>query len=351
MAVLRPLAALLCAAALSVATAAEACTRAVYLGPEGRVLTGRSFDWKLPITSNFWAFPRGLQRDGAAGPRSISWTSRYGSLVVSGYDVSTVDGMNEAGLVANLLWMVEADYPTDDGVTPRISISIWAQFFLDNFATVAEAVAWLEANPLDAASGDVPGQPGRLTTVHLSLSDATGDSAILEWLDGELVIHHGREFRVMTNEPRYEEQLAVQAYWSRVDPRDFLPGTNRATDRFVRASFYIDAVEQSDDPRVAAAATMSVIRNVSVPWGISIADAPNLSTTRWRVAADSKDLLYYAESALSPNTFWVDLKRLDLSEGAPVLLLDLGVDMTRILSGEVSGRFAPAEPFAFEPAQ
>jgi penicillin V acylase-like amidase (Ntn superfamily) len=259
--------------------------------------------------------------------------------------------MNEAGLVANLLWLVEAEYPQDDGVTPRISVSVWAQYFLDNFATVAEAVDHIAANPIDAATGDVPGQPGRLTTVHLSLSDATGDSAILEWIDGELMVHHSRDYRVMTNEPRFEEQLAITRYWDRVDPLDFLPGTNRAADRFVRAQFYIDSVTQSDDPRVAAAAVFSVIRNASVPYGISVADAPNLSTTRWRVVADQKERLFYVESALSPNVFWVDLSRLDLSEGAPVRKLDLGVDMTAIHSGEASGDFFDAAPFAFEQAE
>lgn len=329
---------------------ALACTRAVYLGPQDRVLTGRTFDWSLPITSNLWVFPRGMARDGAAGPRSVEWTSRYGSLIVSGYDISTVDGMNEAGLVANLLWQVDAGYPEEDGTTPRISLSVWAQYFLDNFADVAEAVAHLRATPLHAATGEVPGQPGRLTTVHLSLSDATGDSAILEWIDGELVIHHARDHRVMTNEPRYEDQIAVTRYWRGVDGRQFLPGTNRATDRFVRALYYIDAVRQSDDPRIAAAAVFSVIRNVSVPYGISLEDAPNLSTTRWRVVADQKDRIFYVESAVSPNVFWIDLDALDFSAGAPVRSLDLGVDMTAVHAGEVSAKFTASEPFRFEPA-
>jgi choloylglycine hydrolase len=342
--------ALAAALAAPLAAPAAACTRAVYLGPDDRVLTGRTFDWKDPIVSNLWVFPKAMARTGEAGPRSVEWTSRYGSLIVSGYDVSTVDGMNEAGLVANLLWLVDAEYPEDDGVTPRISVSVWAQYFLDNFATVAEAVAFIGANPVDAATGDVPGQPGRLTTVHLSLSDATGDSAILEWVGGALTVHHSREYRVMTNEPRFEEQLAIRRYWQRVDPLQFLPGTNRAADRFVRASVYIDAVTQSDDPQVAAAAVFSVIRNASVPYGISVADAPNLSTTRWRVVADQKERRLYVESALSPNVFWVDLARLDLSEGAPVRKLDLGVDMAAIHSGEASDAFFDAAPFAFEPA-
>ena len=330
---------------------AESCTRAVYLGPEDRVLTGRSMDWKLPMVSNLWVFPRGLARDGAAGARSAEWVSEYGSLVVSGYDISTADGMNEAGLVANLLWEVEATYPEDDGETPRISLSVFPQYLLDRFATVAEAVADLRENPVQVAGGEVPvGPPGRAATVHVSLSDATGDSAIIEFVDGEMIIWHDRSYQVMTNEPTYDRQLAVLEYWQGVNPREFLPGTVRASDRFVRAHFYINAVVQSADPRIAAASVFSVIRQTSVPWGISVADQPNLSTTRWRVVADHKDRRYYVESVISPSVFWVDLDTLDFSEGAEVLKLDLGLDMERVMAGEVSASFEPAAPFAFQPA-
>lgn len=342
----------LCAAGMLAAGLAEACTRAVYLGPDGRVLTGRSMDWKLPIVSNMWTMPRGMARDGAAGPRSAKWTAAYGSLIVTGYDISTAEGMNEAGLVANLLWEVGATYPEDDGVTPRISLSVFPQYLLDRFATVAEAVADLRANAVQVAGGEVPvGPPGRSATVHVSLSDASGDSAIIEFVDGEMVIWHDRRYQVMTNEPTFDRQLAILSYWQGVNPREFLPGTVRAADRFVRAHFYINAVAQSADPRIAAASVFSVIRQASVPWGISIADQPNLSTTRWRVVADHKDRRYYVESVISPSVFWVNLDKLNLSEGAGTMKLDLGVDMERVLSGEVSALFRPADPFAFQPAE
>ena len=61
--------------------AAYPCTRAVYLGPEDTIITTRSMDWKTDLGSNLWAFPRGMQRDGAAGPTAIRWTSKYGSVV------------------------------------------------------------------------------------------------------------------------------------------------------------------------------------------------------------------------------------------------------------------------------
>lgn len=347
----RTFAAPVLAAALIAAPVAEACTRAVYLGPEDRVLTGRSMDWKLPMISNLWVFPRGMERAGAAGPRSATWTSTYGSLVVTGYDIATADGMNEEGLVANLLWEVEAAYPEDDGETPRVSISVFPQYLLDRFATVAEAVTDLRENPVEVAGGEVPvGPPGRAATVHVSLSDATGDSAVIEFVEGEMKIWHDRSYQIMTNEPTYDRQLAVLEYWQNVNPREFLPGTVRAPDRFVRAHFYINAVTQSADPRIAAASVFSVIRQTSVPWGISVADAPNLSTTRWRVVADHKDRRYYLESVISPSVFWVDLDNFDFAQGSDVVKLDLGVDMERVLSGEVSAAFEAAEPFAFQPA-
>jgi hypothetical protein len=35
---------------------------------------------------------------------------------------------------------------------------------------------------------------GHAAGLHLSLSDSTGDSAILEYVDGKLVIHHGPQY-------------------------------------------------------------------------------------------------------------------------------------------------------------
>jgi choloylglycine hydrolase len=69
-----------------------------------------------------------------------------------------------------------------------------------------------------------------------------------------------------------------------------LPGTNRAADRFVRASYYIDAIPQTADTRTAVASVFSVIRNCSVPYGISSETEPNISSTRWRSVSDQKNL-------------------------------------------------------------
>ncbi|UYN96847.1 MAG: linear amide C-N hydrolase [Enhydrobacter sp.] len=336
-------------AALLAATAApaEGCTRLVYLGARGDVITARSMDWKSEIGSNLWIFPRGMARNGEAGPNSLKWTSKYGSVIVSGYDISTTDGLNEAGLAANVLWLVESKYPVPDGSRPPLTIAAWAQWVLDNFATVQEAVEALRKEPFVIVTDAVPGE-SRLATLHLSISDATGDSAIVEYIDGRQVIHHGRQYQVMTNSPTFDQQLALVSYWKEIGGTVMLPGTNRAADRFARASFYVNAVPKSEDPVVALASVFSIIRNVSVPFGISTPEEPNISSTRWRTVADHKRRLYFFESALTPNTFWVDLNQVDFSpRTGKVRRLDLGDGQRNVFAGNALAHFRENEPFRF----
>src|SRR5690606_31776651 len=80
-----------------------------------------------------------------------------------------------------------------------------------------------------------------------ALSDATGDSAIFDYVGGKLQIHHGKDYAVMTNSPTYEKQLALNEYWEEIGGLTFLPGTNRAADRFARASFLLGAIPKSID--------------------------------------------------------------------------------------------------------
>lgn len=322
------------------------CTRLVYLGPEGRTLTARSMDWKVDIGTNIWALPRGIDRSGEVGPASIEWTAEYGSVVATAYDIATTDGMNESGLVANLLWLPESEYPDWDGDSPGMSISLWAQYMLDNFATVSEAVDAVRDESFVVVSQNVPGED-RLAALHLSLSDATGDSAIMEYVDGELVVHHDRDYQIMTNSPTYDKQRALAEYWEQIGGTVMLPGTNRPADRFARARFYTDAIPQVEDRRDATANVFSVIRNVSVPHGISTPDAPHISSTRWRTVADHKDGIYYFESALTPNVFWVELDSIDFSSEADAQTLQLGPDQSEVFSSEVSTEFSDAEPFSF----
>lgn len=330
-------------AAAAVTGKADACTRAVYLGPDNMIVTGRTMDWKEDPQSNIYFFPRGMERRGGKTDNTIKWTSVYGSVVTAGYDIGVCDGMNEKGLVANLLFLAESDYHRPDDKRPVMGLSIWTQYVLDNFATVDEAVEVLGNEVFRIDDPDLPN--GAKSTLHLSISDPTGNSAIFEYINGNLVIHHGRDCQVMTNSPTYDKQQTLDDYWEQIGGLVMLPGTNRASDRFVRASFYIKALPQTADYRQAVAGVFSVMRNVSVPLGISIPSQPNIASTRWRTVADQKNRVYYFESTLSPDIFWIDLNALDFSADKSVRKLTL--TNGEIYSGDAAVKMQDAEPLSF----
>ncbi|MEQ9942804.1 linear amide C-N hydrolase [Pectobacterium aroidearum] len=345
-----------------------ACTRLVYkdINNPDYPITARSMDWAEDTETNLWIFPRELKRSGAAGPHSLEWTSKYGSVIASAFDsnpnmASTTDGVNEKGLAANVLWLAESEYPkaAPTAKKPGLSIAAWAQYVLDNFATVDEAVKALQEEKFTLVTKDLPHQD-RKATLHLSLSDSSGDSAIIEYIDGKQVIHHNKDYQVMTNSPTFDQQLTLNAYWDQIGGNVMLPGTNRAADRFVRASFYVKHVapnklipgvaEKSkiEKDKADLATAFSIIRNASVPYGYSLPDMPNISSTRWRTVIDHKSLQYFFESAVSPNIFGVDLKKIDFApRGDNASKLDLGPNQSTIYSGQASAHFKPATPFKF----
>lgn len=319
------------------------CTRATYLGPENTIITGRSMDWKEDIHSNIYIFPCGINRKGAKTSNTITWTSKYGSVITTGYDMATADGMNEKGLVANLLYLTESSYDRINDSRPVMGLSIWTQYVLDNFATVSEAVETLKKDSFKIDAPPTPtGEPSRM---HLAISDSTGNSAIIEYIEGKIVIHQGKEYQIMTNSPVYDKQLTLNNYWKQIGGLVMLPGTNRASDRFVRASFYIDIIPQTSDYRMAVAGVFSVIRNTSVPLGISTPSQPNIASTRWRTVSDQKNLVYYFESTTTPNIFWIDLKKLSLDKNSYIMKLSLSDEI--IYTGNTINKLQKSKSFNF----
>ena len=178
------------------------------------VVVSRTTDWHYPTDPVLTVFPRGSRHDGgvtAAGEKvvagnALNWASAYGTLVTTFYGTGTIDGINERGLAAHLLYLEATDFGPRDPDMPGLHAGLWSQYALDQAATVGEALALL-------AEVQVVVMHARETkaTVHLALEDAAGDSAIIEHLDGKPVVHHGSQYRVMTNDPPYDEQLRLLA--------------------------------------------------------------------------------------------------------------------------------------------
>ena len=145
---------------------------------------------------------------------------------------------------------------------PAVSNLQWAQYVLDNYATVAEALDGLKIVQIVSNKA-----AGREWPLHLAIEDATGDSAVLEYVGGKLVIHHGKQVTVMTNEPTLDEQLANLKRYKLFGGNLPMPGDVDPASRFVRATSYLKTLPKPANTYEAVSQLAGVARNVAVPFG------------------------------------------------------------------------------------
>ncbi|BBX00664.1 choloylglycine hydrolase [Mycolicibacterium moriokaense] len=315
------------------------CTRVLWNTDSRYVMAGRTMDWPESTQPTIVAFPRGRERDGGkvgdlvvVAENPLRWTSRYASLATTVYGIGTVDGFNEAGLGMHALYLKSTDVGARDPGRPGIHMGLFGQYLLDQAGTVAEALALLDTfQPVMVESH------GRKATLHFALEDASGDSAIIEFEGGEPVIHHGRQFTIMTNDPTYDEQLELMSQQDFSHPsRDMpLPGNVNPVDRFQRASYYAALLPEPTDTRQAVASLMAIMRNVSVPFGAPYGEF-GVYNTEYRTVVDLTQKLYFFELSTSPSVIWIDFGGLKLTDEP----LEINPYDTTLV-GDATSRFEP----------
>jgi penicillin V acylase-like amidase (Ntn superfamily) len=340
---IRPIALLL--VGLLLTSTALPCSRVLWVAEDGQVFVGRTNDWTGKVDSAFRVFPRGIERVGSVKENPHRWTSKYGSVILSGYDMGTHEGVNEKGLSVHVLFLAEvADFGTRDPSREGIGIMQWAQYYLDNYATVAEAVEAQGTFKFQIEPMILPN--GYPTMLHVSLSDKSGDSAVIEYIAGEAKVHHDRRYSVMTNEPPYDKQIENLKQYRTFGGDKPLPGERKSMDRFVRAAVYVKALPKPADRDEGAAFIFSVMRNVSVPFGIGDPEKPNISPTIFRSVIDLTGGRYYFESTYAPNVVWIDTTKLDFSEGSAEQELKVEQKIMK-LNGDVTSQFESVKPMVF----
>jgi penicillin V acylase-like amidase (Ntn superfamily) len=319
------------------------CTRVLWNTNDLAILTGRSMDWPESTDPLIIAFPRGTQHDGGAlagtnvvGDNALRWTSRYASVVTSVYGLGGIDGFNEQGLAAHGLYLQTTDFGPRNATKPGVHAGLWVQYLLDQAGTVAEALSLMR--DIDVV---MVAARGHEATIHVALEDVSGDSAIIEFDHGKQVVHHGREYTLMTNDPIYDEQLKLLSLQDFSHPdRDMpLPGNVNPVDRFQRAAYYSALLPAPQSQRQAVASVMAIIRNVSVPFGAPYGEF-GVYNTEYRTVCDVTNRMYFFELTTSPNVIWVNFSALTLPEGGEPLVLD-PYDDTMV--GDVTTRFAPRQ--------
>lgn len=291
-----------------------ACTAFVLKIGQRRVF-GRNYDWNLEdalVVAN----KRGCSKLGIRRPEETgelaAWKAKYGSITFNQYGRELpMGGMNEAGLVIESMALSETRYPDSDQRPYVGSAAQWRQYVLDTCATVADVIASAgKIRISNKATG-----PG----IHVLVLDKTGNCAAIEFLNGQMMVHGGRDFpvTVLTNDT-YAKSLQCLR-----DDSPPLFDAYRSIQRFMTAA-----------KRNSNCRSKNADELVSFAFGTLA--AVSSYRTQWRIVYDNDVMMVYFRTRTNQRLRQIDVSKFDFSPHTPVKILEINAD----LSGDVTNKFS-----------
>jgi len=228
-----------------------ACTT-FCINKNGQLVFGRNYDWVTGagiVNTN----QRGLFKTSnkTSDGETISWISKYGSITFNQYGKEfPTGGMNEKGLVVELMWLDGTVYPVADA-RPAVIVLQWIQYQLDNSATTAELI-----------SSDAQIRiSSKATPIHFLVADAGGHVATIEFLNGRMTVHQNESlpFPVLTNNTYASSVETAKPLVGKTDTRL----QDNSLDRFVKACSMVKRFNESDINMPVTDFAFSILDKVS----------------------------------------------------------------------------------------
>lgn len=287
-----------------------ACT-SFCLTRDGEVLFGKNYDWMIGdglILVN----KRGVEKSAVSEGRSnpAGWVSKYGSITFNQYGRENPSGgMNEAGLVIELMWHAEAQYPKTGA--PTLGTLEWIQYQLDSSSTVTEVITNSEKVRI---ASEIP--------LHYLVSDKAGNTATIEFLNGKLLAHTGKTLTVsaLTNDS-FEKSVKYASATTFERAR-----TSSSLDRFVRAAHRTaEFGRQPKTEQQAVNYAFEILSNVAQP-----------GYTQWSIVYDQKRAKIYFRTLQSPQIKMIDSTAFDYGCASAAKMFDANSKE----GGDVTPKFA-----------
>ncbi len=232
---------------------------------------------------------------------SLEWISEYGSVTFAKYRDFPDGGMNEAGLFIVEMSLVGTKFPVDDK-KPLFFMMLWMQYVLDNYDSVDQVIKSAHNFSIDGWSW------------HFFTADRSGKTASIEFIEGEIVVHAGKEmpYPVLENSTYKKELERVREY----------------------KGFGGDKIINLNDkkmPTFVCGAKMlkefEVGQSNGVDYGFSILDVFSWEGTQWSYICDLKNSKVYFKSKKSGKVKTIDLNKADLSCSSPVKMISIHTDI------------------------
>jgi penicillin V acylase-like amidase (Ntn superfamily) len=283
-----------------IANIAVACTTFCFMYNEEWVY-GRNYDWYIEhclIMVN----KRGVAKTALTQDNPAKWVAKYGSITFNQYGREfPLGGMNEAGLVIEVMWLEQTEYPHLDS-RKGLSDLQWVQYQLDNFSTVDEVIASNDAVRITSQ---------RSTPLHFLVCDRSGKAATIEFLEGDMVVHTGSDLpvSVLTNNT-YAYSLRLYETFDNDETKEPFASANNSLKRFVWAA---RGVEQWDPGT----------RSSPVDYAFGILDRVSVDPTMFSIVYNVGDDRIHYRCKSNPDIRYIDFNEFDYSCEGPVKILDI----------------------------
>jgi len=296
--------------------AISACSTFV-LKKGDKFLFGRNYDF---FTGNgaVMVNPRGQAKTALVfpGENPATWTAQYGSVTFNQVGREfPMGGMNEAGLVVEMMWHFEAGYPQRDARPGMMELQ-WMQYLLDNCATIADVAGAVEKVRIMPMG----------SRVHFLILDRGGRAAAVEFINGKPLFYSGKDLPVaaLTNKS-YAECLAAQVEFQGFGGSKAVGTTINDPDRFVTLA---TAVKKPGRKKNLLDRAFAILEQVHC----DVKESP----TQWRFVYDPRRLEIHIRTLKNPLLRLVCFRdfSFDCAAGARVL------DLEAAGSGDVGKTFA-----------
>jgi choloylglycine hydrolase len=291
----------------------EACST-FYIDHGAQSVFGKNYDWSVDVgflTVN----KRGVSKVALVDGAPTKWISKYGSVTFNQYGREFPSGgMNEAGLVVELMWLEETEYPRPDS-RPAVGKLQWIQYQLDNSASVEDIIA---------SDTNVRIEPGGVARIHYLVADRTGNCATIEFINGKLVYHtdDALPWRVLTNDT-YASSVDYLKRHQGFGGEAPVAASASSLDRFANAANMVARFEGDDDARPVDYA-FEILETVAQG-----------DYTKWSIVYDLDGATIHFRTLANRDARFVRLNSLDFDCATPVEVLDVDAP----LSGDVTDKF------------
>ena len=325
-------------------TSASACTGILLVAEDGGVVYGRSMEWgSFDLNSRVAVIPRGYSFRGLTpdGYNGKKWKAKYGVVGLDMLEKDVLgDGMNEKGLAAGLFYhpgfAKYMEYEKDQADNTITAVDV-VSYILAQFSTVEEVKQGMQNIRVVAVVEEALGIP---VLAHWMVTDVSGKSIVIEYLDGQLRIFDN-PLGVITNAPAYDWHLtnlrnylnlsAVALPTKNIESMDFspigagsgmigLPGDFTPPSRFVRAVAWSQTARSVPSPNEAIYELFRILDNFNLPLGAAEgSDSEDVdlegmrSATIWTTAWDLSGKTLYFHTQHNRRVRKVDLTRIDFS--------------------------------------